>query len=106
MPLIIALLISPSLSVPSNLFSSLLTTNVLVPNSLQGSIGDENRLIYEGAKKLKDKIDFIYCIYEVAHIDDNFDYLERHVINQILNILNIDKEQIKIIQKDVRKDLL
>jgi len=58
------------------------------------------------ALSLQDKIDFIHCIYEVAYIDDNFDYLERHVINQILNILNIDKEQIKIIQKDVRNNLL
>ncbi len=58
------------------------------------------------ALTLQDKIDFIYCIYEVAYIDDNFDYLERHVINQILNILNIDKEQTKNIQKDVRKNLL
>ena len=58
------------------------------------------------ALTFQDKIDFIHCIYEVAHIDDNFDYLERHMINQILNILNIDKEQIKIIQKDVRNNLL
>ena len=58
------------------------------------------------ALTLQDKIDFIHCIYEVAYIDDNFDYLERHVINQILNILNIDKEQTKNIQKDVRKNLL
>ena len=55
---------------------------------------------------LQDKIDFILCIYEVAYIDDHFDFLERHMINQILNILNINKEQIKNIQKDVRNKLL
>ena len=55
---------------------------------------------------LQDKIDFILCIYEVAYIDDNLDFLERHVINQILNILSINKEQIKSIQKDVRDKLL
>ena len=55
---------------------------------------------------LQDKIDFILCIYEVAYVDNNLDFLERHVINQILNILNINKEQIKSIQKDVQKKLL
>ena len=55
---------------------------------------------------MQDKIDFMLCIYEVAYIDNNLDFLERHIINQILNILNIDKEQIKIIQKDVRNNLL
>tara|TARA_B100001142_G_C14273609_1_gene631930 strand:- start:1039 stop:1455 length:417 start_codon:yes stop_codon:yes gene_type:complete len=55
---------------------------------------------------LQDKIDFILCIYEVAYVDNNLDFLERHIINQIINILNINKEQIKIIQKDVQKKLL
>ena len=54
----------------------------------------------------QDKIDFIICIYEVAYVDNNLDFLERHIINQIINILNINKEQIKIIQKDVQKKLL
>ena len=55
---------------------------------------------------LQDKIDFILCIYEVAYIDDNLDFLERHVINQILNILNFNKDQIKSIQRDVRDKLM
>ena len=55
---------------------------------------------------LQDKIDFILCIYEVAYIDDNLDFLERHVINQILNILNFNKDQIKIIQRDARDKLM
>ena len=55
---------------------------------------------------LQDKIDFILCIYEVAYIDDNLDFLERHVINQILNILNINKDKIKSIQRDARDKLM
>ena len=58
------------------------------------------------ALSIQDKIDFIVCIYEVAYIDNDLDFLERHLINQITNILNINKEQIKRIQKDVRDKLL
>ena len=44
---------------------------------------------------IQDKIDFILSIYEVAYVDNNFDFLERHVITQILNIFNLDKSKIK-----------
>ena len=48
---------------------------------------------------IQDKIDFILSIYEVAYIDNNYDFLERHVITQILNIFNLDKNKIKEINK-------
>ena len=55
---------------------------------------------------IQDKIDFILSIYEVAYIDNNFDFLERHVITQILNIFNLDKNKIKEINKQFAKKLL
>ena len=55
---------------------------------------------------LQDKIDFITCIYEVAYADNNMHFLERHTINQILNILNINRDQLKRIKDEVRKDLI
>ena len=55
---------------------------------------------------IQDKIDFILSIYEVAYIDNNYDFLERHVITQILNIFNLDKSKIKEINKRFRNKLL
>ena len=55
---------------------------------------------------IQDKIDFILSIYEVAYIDNNFDFLERHVITQILNIFNLDKNKIKEINKQFANKLL
>lgn len=55
---------------------------------------------------IQDKIDFILSIYEVAYIDNNFDFLERHVITQILNIFNLDKSKIKEINKQFGNKLL
>ena len=55
---------------------------------------------------VQDKIDFILSIYEVAYIDNNFDFLERHVITQILNIFNLDKNKIKKINKQFGNKLL
>ena len=49
---------------------------------------------------LKDKLDFISCIYGVAYADNNMHFIERHIIKQIINILNINKDELKKIKKD------
>jgi len=65
--------------------------------------------LYEFAKILnsdfthQDKIDFIYCTYEVAYIDNDSHYLEEHIIKKIAYILNIDKEDL-IKSKNSMKD--
>ena len=41
-----------------------------------------------------DKLDFIYCIFEVAFSDNNLSYLENHVINKIANVLNIHRTEL------------
>ena len=34
----------------------------------------------------QDKLDFVFCIFEVAHIDNELHFKEQHLIKQIANI--------------------
>ena len=54
----------------------------------------------------EDKVDLLYCIFEVAFADKEFHYMERHMINQIMNIMNIDKTEIIKAKKDLNDLLL
>ena len=54
----------------------------------------------------KDKIDLLYCIIEVAFADKEFHYMERHIINQIMNIMNINKSEIIKAKRDLKNLLL
>ena len=38
----------------------------------------------------QDKLDFVFCIFEVAHIDGELHFKEQHLIKQIASILNIE----------------
>ena len=42
----------------------------------------------------QDKLDFIYCIFEVAYSDGELHFREQHTIKQISDILNIDKQDL------------
>ena len=53
-----------------------------------------------------DKIELIYCIFEVAYSDKDFHFMERHVINQIANILNINKRELLKAKKDIKNIFL
>ena len=70
-------------------------------------INDNSTDLYEAGSfinnslSLKDKLDFISCIYEVAYADNNMHFIERHIIKQIINILNINKDELKKIKKDL-----
>ena len=70
-------------------------------------INDDSTDLYEAGSfinnslSLKDKLDFISCIYEVAYADNNMHFIERHIIKQIINILNINKDELKKIKKDL-----
>ena len=55
---------------------------------------------------LQDKIDLISCYFEVAYADGNLHFLERHTIKQIANILNVNKEQLREAQEEIKKYLL
>ena len=70
-------------------------------------INDDSIDLYEvgsfinNSLSLKDKLDFISCIYAVAYADNNMHFIERHIIKQIINILNINKDELKKIKKDL-----
>ena len=70
-------------------------------------INDDSTDLYEAGSfinnslSLKDKLDFISCIYEVAYADNNMHFIERHIIKQIINILNINKDELKKIKKNL-----
>ena len=54
----------------------------------------------------QDLIDLLCCIFEVAYADKNLHFMERHIINQIANILNINKSKILDINKEMKNILL
>ena len=53
----------------------------------------------------QDKIDLLSCYFEVAYADGNLHFLERHTIKQIANVLNINREQLKGAQEEIKKHL-
>ena len=42
----------------------------------------------------QDKLDFIYCIFEVAFSDNELHFREQHLIKQIASILNIENQDL------------
>ena len=60
------------------------------------SLVKSNKTILKYSKVLNnefsyiEKVDFIKCIYEVAFIDNNLDYIENHTIKNISNALNVE----------------
>tara|TARA_Y100000766_G_C18862201_1_gene583814 strand:- start:819 stop:1220 length:402 start_codon:yes stop_codon:yes gene_type:complete len=42
----------------------------------------------------QDKLDFIYCIFEVAFSDSELHFREQHLIKQISSILNIENQDL------------
>ena len=69
----------------------------------------ESTSLYEYAKILntnftnQDKIDFIYCAYEVAYIDENSHFMEEHLIKKIAYILNIEREELIKSKNEMKK---
>ena len=53
----------------------------------------------------QDKLDFIFCIFEVAHIDDKLHFKEQHLIKQISSILNIEHHDLIKIKIEIEKYL-
>jgi len=53
----------------------------------------------------QDKLDFIFCIFEVAHIDNNLHFKEQHLIKQIANILNVEHHDLIKIKIEIKKYL-
>ena len=53
----------------------------------------------------QDKLDFIFCIFEVAHIDEELHFKEQHLIKQISSILNIEHHDLIKIKIEIEKYL-
>tara|TARA_B100000614_G_scaffold143899_2_gene127963 strand:- start:2425 stop:2826 length:402 start_codon:yes stop_codon:yes gene_type:complete len=53
----------------------------------------------------QDKIDFIFCIYEIGYADNDLNYKEKHLIKQIADILKIDKKDLIKIKLEIQKYL-
>ncbi len=53
----------------------------------------------------QDKLDFIFCIFEVAHIDNELHFKEQHLIKQISSILNIEHHDLIKIKIEIKKYL-
>lgn len=53
----------------------------------------------------RDKLDFVFCIFEVAHIDDELHFKEQHLIKQISSILNIEHQDLIKIKIEIKKYL-
>ena len=53
----------------------------------------------------QDKLDFIFCIFEVAHIDQELHFKEQHLIKQISSILNIEHHDLIKIKIEIKKYL-
>tara|TARA_Y100000996_G_scaffold415576_1_gene411358 strand:+ start:2654 stop:3055 length:402 start_codon:yes stop_codon:yes gene_type:complete len=49
----------------------------------------------------EEKIRLIYSTFKIAYSDEEFHYMERHLINQIANILNLHKKEIVEIKKGI-----
>lgn len=49
----------------------------------------------------EEKIRLIYSTFKIAYSDKKFHYMERHLINQIANILNLHKKEIVEIKKGI-----
>ena len=65
--------------------------------------------IYEFGKILnekfsyQDKLDFIYCAFEVAFIDNDSHYLEEHTIKKIAYILNVENKDLIKSKQEMKK---
>ena len=53
----------------------------------------------------QDKLDFVFCIFEVAHIDNELHFKEQHLIKQISSILNIEHHDLIKIKIEIEKYL-
>ena len=53
----------------------------------------------------QDKLDFIFCIFEVAYSDSELHFKERHLIKQISDILNIERQDLIKTKLEIKKYL-
>ena len=53
----------------------------------------------------QDKVDFIFCVFEVAYADNELHFMEQHLIKQISNILNVEHKDLIKTKLEIKKYL-
>ena len=53
----------------------------------------------------QDKLDFIFCVFEVAYSDNDLHFKEQHIIKQIASILNIENQDLIKTKLEIKKYL-
>lgn len=53
----------------------------------------------------QDKLDFIFCVFEVAYSDNELHFKEQHLIKQIASILNIEHQDLIKTKLEIKKYL-
>ena len=53
----------------------------------------------------QDKIDFIFCVFEVAYADQKLHFKEQHLIKQISSILNVEHRDLIKVKLEMKKYL-
>ena len=53
----------------------------------------------------QDKIDFIFCIFEVAYADNELHFMEQHLIKNIASTLNVEHKDLIKTKLEIKKYL-
>tara|TARA_B110000014_G_scaffold236171_1_gene201231 strand:+ start:421 stop:822 length:402 start_codon:yes stop_codon:yes gene_type:complete len=53
----------------------------------------------------QDKIDFIFCVFEVAYVDKELHFMEQHLIKKIAGILNVEHQDLIKTKLEIKKYL-
>ena len=53
----------------------------------------------------QDKIDFIFCVFEVAYADKELHFMEQHLIKKIAGILNVEHQDLIKTKLEIKKYL-
>ena len=51
----------------------------------------------------QDKIDFIFCIFELAYVDKELHFMEQHLIKKISDILNVEHRDLIKTKLEIQK---
>ena len=53
----------------------------------------------------QDKVDFIFCIFELAYVDKELHFMEQHLIKKIADILNVERQDLIKTKLEIQKFL-
>ena len=53
----------------------------------------------------QDKLDFIFCVFEVAYVDKELHFMEQHLIKNIASALNVEHKDLIKTKLEIKKYL-